>query len=182
MGEMISSWRRALPVGLCTDGVAAWDSSNIWILVLSAFGYRLECLLYNGLRRKAHLLREEDAAWAKQRLLNAMFGLGAVLRRAIADDALLYGPPSMQVHRSLHARSLITSLTPRFVSCSLTTTPSPQNCVHHTVSSIPDRSRPKPRLQSGAATGFKGGDSRSRLVPPRGGCYVAKCKMGVEGV
>ncbi|KAH6972390.1 fungal-specific transcription factor domain-containing protein [Ilyonectria sp. MPI-CAGE-AT-0026] len=97
VGEAIASWRRNLPPELRMEEVSDWDGSNVWIIVILTFSFRLECLFYRTLRRRAKGLSPADMARVNQRLQGAMFELSTLLRRAMTYDVLQAGPPSMYV-------------------------------------------------------------------------------------
>jgi hypothetical protein len=95
IGAAIMSWRNALPVELRYDVTPRWGDSDVWVAVLHALSYRLECLFYRTLSRRAHMTSAADASYVNGCLLNAMFELSTVLRRAMAQGVLSAGPPSM---------------------------------------------------------------------------------------
>lgn len=95
VGQAIVTWRTSLPRELRMGGVREWDSSNVWILVIHAFSYRLECLFYRTLRKRASTLSETDATWINHQSHDALFELSTLIRRAMAHEVLQVGPPSM---------------------------------------------------------------------------------------
>lgn len=97
VGEAIASWRRNLPPELRMEDVSDWDGSNVWIIVILTFSFRLECLFYRTLRRRAKGLSPSDITRVNQRLQGAMFELSTLLRRAMTYDVLQAGLPSMYV-------------------------------------------------------------------------------------
>ncbi|RSL99816.1 hypothetical protein CEP52_009510 [Fusarium oligoseptatum] len=97
IGDEILSWRKRIPPELRGDAISEADEPNVWGTVLLTFSYRLECLLYRALRRRARETGSDDFTWANQRLNAALFELNMVLRRAMALEMLSAAPPSMIV-------------------------------------------------------------------------------------
>lgn len=95
VGDAIIAWRRALPNELRADTASPWSDTDVWVAVIHAFSYRLECLFYRTLLRHVDKASPTDIGLVNQRLLNAMFELSTVLRRAMTHEVLLSGPPAL---------------------------------------------------------------------------------------
>lgn len=95
LAEAISSWRSSLPEDLLIDRVTRWSSANVWIIVLLALSYRLECLLYRWVREQTRGLDEDAFAWSKQQLLSSIFELDTLMKRAIVHGLIKLCPPSL---------------------------------------------------------------------------------------
>jgi hypothetical protein len=59
--------------------------------------YRLECVLCRTLRQRVRGSDPDMVLWANQELLNSMFELETLLRRAMIYDVIQYCPPSLCV-------------------------------------------------------------------------------------
>lgn len=95
IGAAIVAWRCDLPPKLRADIASHWSDSHVWVTVIHAFSFRLECLFYRTLRRRVDMVDPADVAYVNQRLQSAIFELSSVLRRVMAYEVLLSGPPSM---------------------------------------------------------------------------------------
>jgi len=95
IGEAIVAWRNNLPAELRVDMMSPWSDLDVWVAVIHAFSYRLECLFYRTLRRRVNIVNLEDIRFVNQQLLGAMFELSTTLRRAMTHDVLLAGPPAL---------------------------------------------------------------------------------------
>ena len=81
--KAIHHWRRDLPPELHLEVVENWSSDTVWLLVLRAMSYRLECVLYRKLR-KLYDVGEKHRAPQKQQ--NSMLELSAILDRIVLQD------------------------------------------------------------------------------------------------
>ena len=94
--KRLSDWKRGLPSELQPENVDRWSQENVWILVLRAMGYRLECLLYRDIRELPRL--EPDARRrALQKQQNAMLELDSIFHRVMLHDLVGFCPFSMCV-------------------------------------------------------------------------------------
>jgi hypothetical protein len=94
--EEISAWRRLLPDDLLPNRVGSWDSTNVWILILLAFSYRLECIFYRTVREHfRQSSKTEYLSWCKQQLVSCVFELDTVMNRLIVHDLVDYAPSSL---------------------------------------------------------------------------------------
>ncbi len=95
LAEAISRWRGSIPEELLIDRVTTWTSGNVWIIVLLAMSYRLECVFYRLVRERAKGVDADALAWSKQRLLASIFELDTLMKRAIVHDLVHLCPPSL---------------------------------------------------------------------------------------
>lgn len=94
--KSLLDWRRSLPAELFPEGVHHWTVENVWILLLMAMSYRLECILYRTLGKHP----TADAASiqrAAQRQQNAMFELDTVIERIMQNQVAQFCPLSLSV-------------------------------------------------------------------------------------
>lgn len=102
LAKALSSWRKSLPRELQIEGVQSWSSGNIWILLLLAVSYRLECIFYRTVRRKYQAENNSLCDWASSRLWRTMFELDTIVGRVITHEAVallpivLYDSPNHQ--------------------------------------------------------------------------------------
>ncbi|RFU27849.1 hypothetical protein B7463_g8504, partial [Scytalidium lignicola] len=89
--QAISQWRRSLPAELHTDSVGDWTTDEIWILVLKAMSYRLECVLYRNLKELC-AGEENSSRRALQKQQDAMLELDAILDRVMLHDLVASCP------------------------------------------------------------------------------------------
>jgi hypothetical protein len=75
-------WREALPKELRVEVIQQWNKDSIWILVLMAICYRLECMVYRLLQKHYDKTGAGPREWAIQQLHSAMFELDTIIRRA----------------------------------------------------------------------------------------------------
>lgn len=97
VGEEISSWRRSLPAEMHIERVQEWSASNVWVLVLAAMGYRLECILYRTISDK-YRGGENDTPLAQKagpKQQNAMFELGIIIDRIALYQIACFCPLSV---------------------------------------------------------------------------------------
>lgn len=69
----------------------------MWILLLLAMSYRMECIFYRTLRKRYRDINLTRCEWATQRLWSSMFELGTVIGRAMAHDIVDILPLSLYV-------------------------------------------------------------------------------------
>jgi len=75
--------------------VEQWSNENVWILVLKAMSYRLECMFYRNLRDLYRSGEDNLRQRAVQKQLNAMLELYSVLDRIMLHDLVGFCPLSM---------------------------------------------------------------------------------------
>ncbi len=97
LGEAFTLWRRSLPNDIRMETVAQWTEDNVWILLLFAFSYRMECMFYRTLHKRYQGKDESLDNWAKQGLWSAMFQLDAVIGRVATHGVLKLLPLSLYV-------------------------------------------------------------------------------------
>ncbi|KAJ9614358.1 hypothetical protein H2200_002494 [Cladophialophora chaetospira] len=84
--KAIHQWRKELPADLYVEMVENWSHDAVWILVLRAMSYRLECVLYRSLRNLYGAEEESSKHHALQKQQNAMLELSTVLDRIMLQD------------------------------------------------------------------------------------------------
>lgn len=89
------SWREALPPELSAETIHHWSHQNIWVLILRAMSYRLECLLYRKVRRLHGVGCDHLTLRTLQKQQNAMLELDTILDRIIIHDLVSCCPLSM---------------------------------------------------------------------------------------
>ncbi|KAH8690552.1 hypothetical protein BGW36DRAFT_465466 [Talaromyces proteolyticus] len=93
--EKIFHWRIGLPPELQFETVDNWSPENVWVLLLRAMGYRLECFLYRDMRL---LLRSESDSLRSpflQKQQSAMLELDSIIHRIMLYDLVGFFPLSM---------------------------------------------------------------------------------------
>lgn len=94
--DSMSTWRHDLPNDLLVDRVKHWNSKNVWVIILQAMSYRLECIFYRTLREHLRKLGDEDSLrWCNQQLFNSIFELDILMNRAVVHDLVQYAPSSL---------------------------------------------------------------------------------------
>ena len=83
--DNIHSWKVKLPSKLRPESVKEWDEEGLWILVLMAWCYRMECNIYRALR-KANDLVSDDFVDSTRRLQTAIFELDIIVKRAVTHN------------------------------------------------------------------------------------------------
>lgn len=64
------------------ESVRDWENEGIWVLVLMAWCYRLECMLYRT-PRKAYVADSNERERMTEILHRAIFELDTIVRRAV---------------------------------------------------------------------------------------------------
>lgn len=94
--EEITTWRRQLPEDLSPARVQSWSRDNVWIIVLLALSYRLECVFY---RHAREVMQQEGdkstVSWCRQQLWGCVFELDTLMNRAVMHDLIQYCPSSL---------------------------------------------------------------------------------------
>jgi hypothetical protein len=94
--ESIATWRHNLPEVLLTDRVKSWSSQNVWVVIIQAMSYRLECVFHRTLREQIRKSSDEDASrWCNEQLFKSIFELDTLMNRAIVNDLVQYAPSSL---------------------------------------------------------------------------------------
>ncbi|CZR65931.1 uncharacterized protein PAC_15831 [Phialocephala subalpina] len=83
LASSFSTWRESLPIELQIGKVGEWSRDSIWILVLMAMSYRLECLFYHALREQYKSAGDERLSTAVERLHLAMFEIDTIVGRVM---------------------------------------------------------------------------------------------------
>jgi hypothetical protein len=116
----ILDWRCSLPEDLLPSRVTVWSSDNVWILILLAMSYRLECVFYRTVREHSRGSDDQEAVtWYKQQLLSSIFELDTLLNRAVVHELVQFAPSSLYVIRRHSLNTLLlhssfwSSLTPK---------------------------------------------------------------------
>ncbi|PIB00684.1 Cutinase transcription factor 1 beta [Cercospora beticola] len=91
--DAIFEWRLALPRELRVESVKSWRQEGVWVLVLMAWCYRMECMFYRALRKPHHPTAPEWAA-ITERLHASLFELDTVTRRAVTHQVCSLVPMS----------------------------------------------------------------------------------------
>ncbi|PPJ59588.1 hypothetical protein CBER1_01172 [Cercospora berteroae] len=91
--DAIFEWRLALPRELRVESVKSWKQEGIWVLVLMAWCYRMECMFYRALRKPRRPIAPEWATMT-ERLHASIFELYTVVRRAITHQVCSLVPMS----------------------------------------------------------------------------------------
>jgi hypothetical protein len=97
-------WRSALPPELHTETVADWSTENVWVLVLKAMSYRLECVFYRNLREVLGAGEDESRRRALQKQQGAMLEFDAILDRVMLHSLVEFCPLALYVLCPLHTR------------------------------------------------------------------------------
>ncbi|EXJ91718.1 hypothetical protein A1O3_00268 [Capronia epimyces CBS 606.96] len=109
LAEAISHWRSSLPAELSVDMVVRWSKENVWILVLAAMSYRLECVFYREVKKQLRTVTmdgvnaDTDADtnanldWASQRLYSSVFELDTVIGRVLTHNLGQFCPASIVI-------------------------------------------------------------------------------------
>jgi hypothetical protein len=84
-----------MPLELHTETVADWSNENVWILVLKAMSYRLECVFYRNLRKHLGLGEDQFRRRALQKQQSAMLEFDAILDRVMLHSLVEFCPLSM---------------------------------------------------------------------------------------
>src|SRR6201999_3683647 len=100
----IMQWRSALPPELHTDTVGDWSNENVWILVLKAMSYRLECVFYRNMRELFGAGEDQARRRALQKQQGAMLEFEAILVLVMLHSVFANCPLSMYVSCPLRAR------------------------------------------------------------------------------
>ncbi|KIW78553.1 hypothetical protein Z517_08391 [Fonsecaea pedrosoi CBS 271.37] len=96
VGNALTSWRCALPVEFHLQGVGQWTAQNIWILLIIALSYRLECILCRALRQRYQSFNDhEKAQEAAQKQENALFEVDTVIERVLQNGIAHLFPLSL---------------------------------------------------------------------------------------
>ncbi|OAG37863.1 hypothetical protein AYO21_07969 [Fonsecaea monophora] len=96
VGNALTSWRCALPVEFHLEGVGQWTAQNIWILLIIALSYRLECILCRALRQRYQSFNDhEKAQEAAQKQENALFEVDTVIERVLQNGIAHLFPLSL---------------------------------------------------------------------------------------
>lgn len=90
---MTSSSGGALPRSIQLESVRDWKNEGVWILVLMAWCYRLECMIYRSASKNYPLGDIEHDRMADS-LHRAIFELDAVVRRAVTHRVGQFLPMS----------------------------------------------------------------------------------------
>jgi hypothetical protein len=77
------------------ESVQEWSASNIWILVLMAMSYRLECVFYRALRERYRTSADESVHRAARRQQSAMFELDTIIDRFVLHNVARFCPLSL---------------------------------------------------------------------------------------
>lgn len=94
--DEIATWRRRLPEDLSQSRVQFWSRDNVWIIVLLALSYRLECVFYRHAREVMHQEGDESTvSWCRQQLWGCVFELDTLMNRAVMHDLIRYCPSSL---------------------------------------------------------------------------------------
>lgn len=91
---MTSSSGGALPRSIQLESVRDWKNEGVWILVLMAWCYRLECMIYRSASKNYPLGDIEHDRMADS-LHRAIFELDAVVRRAVTYRVGQFLPMSL---------------------------------------------------------------------------------------
>lgn len=87
MEGSLLAWRRSLPPEMRIENVQEWTPSKIWIFVLMAMSYHLECILYRTVRKRGHedtgTSFVSDRGVQRQKQQNAMFELDTIIKRVV---------------------------------------------------------------------------------------------------
>jgi hypothetical protein len=97
-------WPSALPPELHTEAVSDWSRENVWVLVLKAMSYRLECVFYRNLREVLGAEEDESRRRALQKQQGAMLEFDAILDRIMLHNLVEFCPLSMYVSCALCLR------------------------------------------------------------------------------
>lgn len=76
------------------ESVRDWKNEGIWVLVLMAWCYRLECIIYRSLR-KAYTAEDSEREQVTDSLHRAIFELDAIVRRAVTHRIGQFLPMSL---------------------------------------------------------------------------------------
>ena len=79
------------------QNIQEWTSSRIWVLVLMAMSYHLECIFYRTLRERSRERAGTDSLmdpWA-QKQQHAMFELDTIIRRVVLAKVAKFCPLSV---------------------------------------------------------------------------------------
>ena len=90
-------WRTSLPPELRLDNIQVWTSGKIWVLVLMAMSYHLECIFYRTLRERSRGRASTDVLmdpWA-QKQQHAMLDLDTIIRRIVLAKVAQFCPLSV---------------------------------------------------------------------------------------
>ena len=79
--EAFPRWRESLPQELRIEGVQ-WTSDSVWILLVMALCYRLECMVYRSLEKHYKKAGNNAQEWVVQQLHTTIFELDTIVRRA----------------------------------------------------------------------------------------------------
>lgn len=93
--KAIYHWRKNLPPELYIETVEQWADDTVWILVLRAMSYRLECVFYRNFRNLDDSGEDSSKHHALQKQQNAMLELSTVLDRIMLQDLVGCYPLSM---------------------------------------------------------------------------------------
>jgi hypothetical protein len=93
--KAIHHWRKELPLELHVDSAERWSNETVWILLLRAMSYRLECVFYRNLRKLYDAGEDSSKPCALQKQQNAMLELSAVLDRIMLQDLVGCCPLSL---------------------------------------------------------------------------------------
>ncbi|KAK5400806.1 hypothetical protein LTR06_011227 [Exophiala xenobiotica] len=102
--DAVAHWRRSLPKELLPtedtllSRVTLKPTSNVWMIVLLAMSFRLECLYYRTARDQLRPLNNSEAIdWCTKQLFESTFELDTLLNRAVVHDLVQYAPSSLIV-------------------------------------------------------------------------------------
>ncbi|KAH8817146.1 hypothetical protein F5884DRAFT_778551 [Xylogone sp. PMI_703] len=93
LADKFSVWRQSLPEEFRAERVPSWSSHNMWILLLLAMSYRLECIFYRTLQKRYKTNNATLYDWAVKRLWSCMFELDTIIGRAVMHDDLIDSLP-----------------------------------------------------------------------------------------
>lgn len=93
--KAVHHWRKDLPPDLHIEIVEHWSNDTVWILVLRAMSYRLECVFYRNLRNLYGEGEDNSKHRVLQKQQNAMLELSTVLDRIMLQDLVGYCPLSV---------------------------------------------------------------------------------------
>ncbi|RFU28806.1 hypothetical protein B7463_g7554, partial [Scytalidium lignicola] len=88
LADKFSMWRQSLPEEFQAERIQSWSNYNMWILLLLAVSYRLECIFYRTLQKRYKTENVTLYDWATQRLWSCMFELDTIIGRAVTHDII----------------------------------------------------------------------------------------------
>lgn len=77
------------------ETVREWSVGNVWVLVLMAMSYRLECIFYRAMRKLPWSLDESTRNQLAKKQQSVMFELDTVTDRVALHDLTPFCPLSL---------------------------------------------------------------------------------------